>query len=139
MGGEEEKWKRIMDFYEGGVKGEKGKEYKLTIGERIGLSDEVGVTLSRAVQDSISTATLVLDFSGIQGEERKFAEEMIGRGDQEAERTAIVLLAAQVRRQKEQMRQQAKRIKQDAEWRWVMLLVAIASPFVAVILSHLIR
>lgn len=131
MGGEHEKWKRIMDFYEAGVKAEKGKEYKLTIGERIGLSDEVGVTLSKAVQDSISTATLVLDFSGIQGEERKFAEEMIGRGDQEAERTAIVLLAAQVR-------QQAKRINQDAKWRWVMLLVAVASPFLAVILSHLI-
>jgi len=139
MGGEQEKWKRIMDFYEGGIRAEKGKEYKVTIGERIGLSDEVGITLSRAVQNSVSTATLVLDFSGIQGEERKFAEEMIGRGDEQAERTAIILLAAQVRRQEEQMKRQAKRMKQEAKWRWVMLVVAIASPFVALILSHAIR
>lgn len=131
MDSEEEKRKRVMDFYKGEVKAEKGKEYKLKIWERIGLSDEVGLALSRAVQDSISTATLVLDYSGIQGEERKFAEEMIGRGDQEAQRTAIVLLAAQVRRQEEQM-------KREAKWRWVMLVVALASPFVALILSRLI-
>jgi len=63
---------------------------------------------------------------------------MIGRGDQEAERTAIILLAAQVRRQEEQMKRQARGMRQETKWRWLMLVVAVASPFLAVILSHLI-
>jgi len=64
-------------------------------------------------------ATQVLDFSGIRGEKRKFAQEMIGRGDQEAERTTILLLAMQMKRQ--------------AKWRWTTLGLAVATPLVAIV------
>jgi len=62
VGSEEEK--RITDFYKGELKAKKGKDHKLNLSERIALSDEVGLTLGRAVQATASTATQVLETYG---------------------------------------------------------------------------
>jgi len=80
--------------------------------KRLGLDDQVGLTLSRAVQDSISTATQVLDYLGIRGERRKAAEKIIGKGDEQAERLPVVMMA-------EQMRDERK-------WRWFTFGVGLA-------------
>jgi len=91
---DEEKRKSILDSYEGKVKA--GRERKIEL-DKIGLDDQVGLSLSRAVQDSTSTATQVLHSLGIRGERLKAAEKIIGEGDEQAERLAVVMMAEQMR------------------------------------------
>lgn len=127
MSGEEKKGKSIAEFFEGEVKQE--REYKLELIERIRLDDQVSRILDRAVQDTATLATVVIDYLGLSGEERTSAEEVIGRainggkeGDLEALRTLIFLVAHQ--------------IKSQRKWRWVTsatLLVAIISLIVSLI------
>jgi len=110
---DEEKEKSISEIYEREIKQEGELKLVKIMEETIGISDQMGRVLSTAIQNSISTATQVLEFAGIRGKDREFAKKMIARGDQEAERTAILLLALQMKRQ--------------AKWRWITLGVALAT------------
>jgi len=76
-------------------------------------------SISEAVKDSSVLATLVVDYLGLGGKERKIAREIIGEGDQEAERVSILLMAMQIR--------------DERNWRWRTFWMALAGLIVAVV------
>lgn len=76
-------------------------------------------SISEAVKDGSALATLVVNYLGLGGKERRIAREIIGEGDQEAERVSILLMAMQIR--------------DERNWRWRTLGIGLAGLVVAVV------
>jgi hypothetical protein len=108
-----------------GSEGEKDKKQVIVLRENLTLSDEVSITLSRAVQATVTTATWVMDYLGLRGEERKAAEEVIELAGRAAKngneleglksQGALVFLLAKLIRQ-----------QREGNWKyWLALAVSI--------------
>jgi len=98
---------------------EKGKSIEEIIEKAIDISEEMRRGLRKAVQDSAASATLLLDYLGIRGQEREIAEGLIEIGEKEAERISVFFVARQM--------------KHEEKWRWITLGMSLASLVVAVI------
>jgi hypothetical protein len=124
----EERWKMGSEE----KKGEGGRLFKQKCEGSITPTGRLETRLIKAVQDTVTTATWVVGYLGLRGEDRKAYEEVIetarnaGRDDNyeevmESQATLIFLLANQIRSQR--------------KWNWVMLAVTLLSIGVAIILA----
>lgn len=78
------------------------------------------VSISEAVEGGGATlAAMLMDILGLGERERERAQEMIGKGGEEAERATLFLMATQISDARRQMRDERK-------WRSVNFLLGLA-------------
>jgi len=119
----------VRDF---GVEGPVGLEDPIGWGEPGGQGvlgpDFDWASVSEAVEGGGATfAAMVTDMLGLGEREREIAQEMIGKGGEEAERAVVFLIAMQITDERRQMRDGRRQMREERKWRCVNFVLGLAS------------